>query len=136
MTRLFARYLTPMCGASFLLALAGGLLVLGGHATATQVQTAPTAYPVTDASGAITAGGSFQTVFAQTAGRHDCIIENPVAATETLFIHADAGSPTTANSFSIGAGAVFNCQAFGIVTPDTVQVEAATTGHAFVAKTQ
>jgi len=100
------------------------------------VQTQPSPFPVTDASGTVTAGGTFQIVFAQNVARRDCAIENPTTATEALYVHADAGSPTTANSFSLAPGSTLNCQAYGILTPDQVQVTAATTGHAFVAKSQ
>lgn len=107
-----------------------------GAAHAATVQTQPTQYAVTDASATVATGGTFQTVFAANAGRHDCVIENPTTATEALYVHADAGSATTANSFSLAAGGVFNCAAYGIVTPDIVQVTAVTTAHAFVAKSQ
>ena len=98
--------------------------------------TGPAPYSTTDASGTIASGGVFQTVFALNSSRHGCTIQNPTTATEILYVHADTGTATSANSFTIPAGGTFNCAANGIVITDLVSVTGATTGHAFVAKSQ
>lgn len=99
--------------------------------------TTPSEVASTDASSTITTGGTFQALFAANTARKGCFIQNPVAATETLYIGWPASpTPTTANAASLGAGASFNCIVGGVVIDDAISVEAATTAHAFVAKSQ
>jgi hypothetical protein len=87
-------------------------------------------------SGAIASGGTFQSLAGANPSRNGCLIENPTTATEPLYVNVGSASPTTANSFSLAAGAAFNCGAAGIVVTDALQVEAATSTHAFVALVQ
>jgi hypothetical protein len=87
-------------------------------------------------SGTITSGGSFQTLSGANPSRNGCVIENPTTATEPLYVNVGSASPTTTNSFSLAPGAAFNCGAAGIVVTDALQVEAATSTHAFVALVQ
>ncbi len=92
----------------------------------------------TNASGTITAGGTFQTLIAPSASanRKGCLIQNPTTASEVLYVNVGSASPSTANSFSLAAGATFSCNAAGVTVTDTISVEAATTSHAFVATYQ
>ncbi|HWE98839.1 MAG TPA: hypothetical protein VG248_03495 [Caulobacteraceae bacterium] len=92
-----------------------------------------TAVTPTDAAGTIATGGTFQTVFASNSSRTNCLIANPITATETLFVHYTAASATTSNSIGLAAGAAFTCNGSGVVVTGAIQVEATTTGHAFVA---
>jgi hypothetical protein len=65
-----------------------------------------TAIPVTpaEASGTITTGGSFQQIFASNSSRANCSIQNPVTATEPLYVHWTATTASSANSQSLGPG--------------------------------
>ena len=70
------------------------------------------------------------------ANRKGCLIQNPTTASEVLYVNVGSASPSTANSFSLAAGATFSCNAAGVTVSDTISVEAATTSHAFVATYQ
>ncbi len=96
----------------------------------------PAPHASTDASGTVTTGGTFQTVFASSGSRKGCTIQNPITATETLFVHANPASATTANSFGLAPGATFSCQVGHIVITDAISVTATTTAHAFAAQSQ
>ena len=98
--------------------------------------TTGTDYASTEGSGTITSGGSFQTLFTASASRHGCLIENPTTASEPLYVYVGSGSPTIGSAFSLGPGASFNCFNGVIVVDDLIAVEAATTSHAFIAKSQ
>lgn len=85
-------------------------------------------------SGTVTTGGTFQSLQVQNVGRKGCLIENPPAATETLYVFfGPIASATTAAAVALSAGSSVSCQmpAQGTVS-DQVSVTAATTGHAFV----
>jgi len=92
----------------------------------------------TNASSTITTGGAFQSALASNGARKGCLIQNPISATETLYVYFGAtGSATTANSITLGPGAAVSCAVGGLgVATDNVAVEAATTGHAFVEMSQ
>jgi hypothetical protein len=94
--------------------------------------------PVTsqNLSGTITSGGSFQYLASANPSRNGCLIQNPTTASEALYVNVGSASPTTANSFSLAAGAAFSCNGSGIVVTDAIQIEAATTNHAFIAVIQ
>lgn len=100
------------------------------------ISTSPSGYSTTDASSTVATGGTFQTVLALNTSRHGCQVQNPTSATESLFVHYDAGGATTANSLSLGPGSTFSCGSNGIVVTDLISVTAATTGHTFTAKSQ
>jgi len=87
-------------------------------------------------SSTIATGGTFQSLAAASISRNGCLIQNPTTATEPLYVNVGSASPSTANSFSLAAGASFNCSVAGVVITDALQVEAATTGHAFIAVVQ
>ncbi len=92
----------------------------------------------TNGSSTITTGGAFQTVLSPgTSGyRKGCLIQNPTTASEVLYVNVGSASPSTANSFSLSAGATFSCNAAGVTVQDVISVEAATTSHAFVMTSQ
>lgn len=92
----------------------------------------------TNASTTVTAGGTFQSVIASNSARNGCLVQNPVAATETLFVFFGANaSATTAKSVSLSPGSAVSCAVGGIaVATDNVSVTATTTGHAFVVSYQ
>jgi hypothetical protein len=90
------------------------------------------AVPSTNASSTVTAGGTYQTVFASSTGRRGCLIQNPVGATELLSVRQGG-----ATVWTLPAGGVFSCAApGGLVVSDLIEVTAATTGHAFSAASQ
>lgn len=96
--------------------------------------------PVTSTNGSttITTGNTFQTLLASNAARKGCLIQNPIAATETLFVSVGVatGSATTASSFGLSPGSAFSCAAGSNVITDNIAVTAATTAHAFVETNQ
>lgn len=87
----------------------------------------------TDGSGTLTAGGTSQQVFAANAARIYLNCQNPVAASETLFINVGATASTTGGSFELGPGGTFSPPP-GVTFTGTVSVNAATTGHRFICK--
>lgn len=94
--------------------------------------TAAFARTSTNASSTVTAGGTYQTLFAASTTRKGCLIQNPTTATEVLNVRL-AGAAV----FTLPAGATFNCAApSGVVASDLVEVTAATTAHAFTAVSQ
>jgi hypothetical protein len=86
----------------------------------------------------IAAGGSFQNLAGAGANpsRNGCLIQNPTTATEPLYVHFGSDSATAANSYSLAPGASISCGVPGGVITDTIQVEATTTAHAFIAEIQ
>lgn len=122
------------------LALSASLLASAAHAQQGSLNnptyTAPAPYSPPDASGTVTAGGTFQTVFTANPLRIGCFLQNPIAATETLFVHFTVAGATQANSANLGAGGSFNCMWGGVVVTGVISVTGATTGHAFVAAGQ
>lgn len=88
----------------------------------------------TNASSTITTGGTFQSILASNASRKGCFIQNPITATETLFVFFGAnGSATTAKSVNLSPGAAVTCAIGGSgVLTDNVSATATTTAHAFV----
>jgi hypothetical protein len=86
----------------------------------------------TDASGAVTAGGTYQTVFAANTARKGCLIQNPATATEVLSVKVGA----MAAPFTVPIGGSFSCAAGHVVVTDAITLTAATTSHAFAAVSQ
>lgn len=107
------------------------LLAAAGPALAHEQQAASA-----NLSSTIATGGTFQSLAVANIGRVGCLIQNPTTATEPLYVNVGSASPSTGNSFSLAAGASFNCSVAGVVITDAIQVEAATTGHAFIAVVQ
>lgn len=97
----------------------------------------PSGVTTTSAAGTVTTGGTFQSVLASNTSRKGCVIQNPVAATETLFVFFGAnGSATTGSSFGLAPGAAISCTAGLTILTDNVSVTATTTSHAFVVTSQ
>ena len=86
-------------------------------------------------AGTVTTGGTFQSLQVQNVGRKGCLVENPPAATETLYVYfGPIAAATTANAVALSAGSSVSCQMPGYGTlGDQVSVTGATTGHAFIA---
>lgn len=83
----------------------------------------------------ITAGGTSQVVFPYNASRRYLLVQNPVAATETLFCNFGAAASLTAtSSFSLAAGQSYFSSQPNFVPKDSVNCNATTTTHAFTAK--
>lgn len=89
-------------------------------------------------SGTVTTGGTFQSVIAASTSRKACLIQNPVTATEPLFVNfvVTAVTPIVGNSFSLAAGQSISCVVGTMVISNEVRVTATTTGHAFTAMQQ
>lgn len=86
-----------------------------------------------DASGAVTSGGAYQSVFAANTARKGCLIQNPSTATEVLSVKVGAMS----SPFTVPVGGTFSWRsAGGLVVTDAITVTAATTAHAFAAISQ
>ena len=86
----------------------------------------------------VTTGGTFQSVLSSNASRNGCLVQNPVAATETLFVYFGTNaSASTAKSISLSPGSAVTCAVGGLaVATDNVSVTATTTGHALVVDAQ
>jgi hypothetical protein len=94
--------------------------------------------PVTsqNLSTTIASGGAFQTLTGANPSRNGCLIQNPTTASEPLFVYFGSGSAATTASASLAPGASISCSIPGAVVTDAIQVEAATTSHAFFAEVQ
>lgn len=98
---------------------------------------APLGVTSTDAHGTVVTGGTFQSVFAASGTRKGCTIQNPVTATETLFVYFGAnGSATTSNSIGLPPSWSITCAVGETVLQDNVSVTGATSAHAYVAFSQ
>lgn len=100
-----------------------GLLVLVPRLVVAQI----------DGSSTITTGGVAQAVFSGRQGRTFLFCQNPIGASETLFVNAPTVAGATNGSFELAAGGslTFN----GTFTPQgPVSVYAATTAHRFICK--
>ena len=101
--------------------------------TAALAQNLPAPSRGTDRDSTVASGGAFQQVI-PAGNKYDCVIQNPSAATETLFVYfGPIGSATTGGSINLAAGAAVSCSSNGAIRSDQVSVTATTTGHAFVA---
>ena len=86
-----------------------------------------------DGSGTITTGGTAQEVFPARPGRSYLFCQNPIAASETLFVNAPTAAGLTNGSFELAAGGTLTFN--GSFTPQgPVSVLGATTGHRFICK--
>lgn len=84
---------------------------------------------------AIATGGTSQLVFGPNASRRVLMIENPTTATEPLYCNfGAAASLTLGNSFSLAAGQSFYQSQPNFVTKSSINCNATTSTHAFVAK--
>lgn len=106
-----------------------GSLIGGGGAAVAPVTRAA----VTDGSGTVTTGGTSQQVFAANTTRSYLMCQNPISATEALFVNIGAAASTTAGSIELAPGASISFQQQFIPT-GTVNVTAVTTAHRYVCK--
>lgn len=103
----------------------------GGTVTVT-----PTNVLSSDASGTVTAGGSYQTQLIVNRNRLNCTIQNNDASkAEPLFVSI-ASSPNAGNSYVLQYGDSWSCTAGNVVMGDAIKISAATTGHTFVETSQ
>lgn len=97
--------------------------------TGTVTPGSPAAVPSTNASGTVTSGGTYQTVFTSSTSRKGCSVFNPLTATESLSVRVGGAAV-----YGLSPGAAFGCGASGgTIISDLIEVTAATTGHAFTA---
>lgn len=97
----------------------------------TPVQLTPLVVAPTDCGGTITAGGTAQNAAAVDTSRKTMLIENPVSATEDLYV-AVSGSATVGgagNYADLAAGGSTNVMFGGTVIQTAVSVNATSTGH-------
>lgn len=90
---------------------------------------------LTDRSGAIATGGVSQQVAQAFLYRSYLFVQNPSSASESLFVNFTAAASVSANNcFELLPGSSITMVVTGFVTIESVNVAAATTGHAFVYK--
>ncbi len=134
-----AQKLEPATGVMEVAPYVGGTAVGGGSplpVTGT-LATSPLTVAPTDRGGTITLGGTAQTLMAANTSRKGCWVQNPVSATETLHISSTGnavipgGPPDDA---SLAPGQSWACGSNGTVIQTAITINAATTGHTFIAK--
>lgn len=83
----------------------------------------------------ITVGGTAQDAFIALAARSYLFVQNPLSATESLYVNdgANAAADTTSWELQPGEALEFGGSA-GFVPVGRISVVAATTSHAFIAK--
>ncbi len=94
----------------------------------------PIAATPTDCGGTIAVGGTAQNAAGADAARKTMLIENPVTATEDLYV-AVAGAATVAGAgdfADLAPGGSATMTLAGTVIQSAVSVNAATTGHRFL----
>lgn len=99
--------------------------------------TAPEVVTPTDKGGTITLGGTSQTAIAANASRKGCWIQNPVNATEDIYISSSAAAVTTAGTpddADLAPGGAWSCLQGGNIIQTAIRIIAVTTAHAFIAK--
>ena len=95
----------------------------------------------TDRSGSITTGGTSQTLMSSNNQRRRFIVCNPATPTgqnitpaESIFINfTSAAGVNNGTALEILPGSWYD-SGIGIVTPEAITINAATTGHVFIAK--
>lgn len=88
---------------------------------------------LTDGSGVIATGGTTQQVFADSGARSYLMCQNPISATEPLFVNIGAAASTAGGSIELAPGASVS-YAENFIPTGAVNVTAATTAHRFVCK--
>jgi hypothetical protein len=89
---------------------------------------------LTDDSGTVTTGGTFQQIIAANGARNNCTVQNPTTATEVLYVYfGSTGAATTGKSFTLSPGMSISCIAGNTRLTAAVNVTAPTTAHAFTA---
>jgi len=119
-----------------LLMLAALAALLASPAAAqSPVVTNPFGVTTAETTGTITAGGTFQTLYAANSGRRGCLVQN--TASEVLYVFVGGGAASTNSSFQIQPGGTFSCALTnGQVVTDAIQITTPTTGSRYVASVQ
>lgn len=102
-------------------------------ATPATAQTARVVNPI-DGSGTVTTANTSQVVFLRNEQRVFLMCQNPVSATETLFVtYDDTNASTNGGSTELSPGGSIFFASLAVPTA-SVRVTAATAGHRFVCK--
>jgi hypothetical protein len=119
-----------------LISAVGSPFQAGGSIGNASFGATPVAITPTDKGGTMTAGGTAQTAIASNSSRKGGWIQNPCSATESLFISTTTSATTTGASddAELPACASFSLVTSGGVITAAVSVNAATTGHRWLAK--
>jgi hypothetical protein len=89
----------------------------------------------TDISGQIATGGVSQLVTPANPQRYYLYIQNPSTATESLFVNEGGPASTVAdNCWELLPGGNMEYDGSSIIFIGDINITAATTGHAFIAK--
>lgn len=125
------------------LAVFAGLAAPAGAQQVVYTNNAPATTLGGDASGTITATGTFQRVFSAAqanlapvpgaGARRGCSIQNNSGLPMYVNEGTAMASATTSNTWVVPAGAIFNCNFAGVVLTGEVDITG-TIGGAFVAK--
>lgn len=97
----------------------------------------PVAVTPTDKGGAITVGGASQIAIAANSSRKGCWIQNPVNATEDLYVSSTAAAATTAGApddADLSPGGSWSCLQGGNIIQTDIRVNGVTINHPFIAK--
>lgn len=89
---------------------------------------------LTNRSGTIAVGGTSQQIMAANTSRRYLMVQNPIAASEPLFVNFGAVASAAATSYELAAGQMIEFSSPGFIPTGTVNAVAATGAHAFVAK--
>lgn len=87
----------------------------------------------TDYSGTIDAGGTSQTLMASNANRLGFTVQNPTSEIEPLYINF-TGPAGAGDSIELLPGQIFPPNGSPYVSSEEITINAATTGHVFIAK--
>lgn len=115
-------------GATVVVDVNGNLCSSGTTTTTAPIGT------LTDRSGTITAGTTAQTLAPVNASRKYLFVENPCAATESLWINFTTAAVRSQPSIELAACGSFLMQSPNFISTELISVNATTTGHAFIAK--
>jgi hypothetical protein len=95
------------------------------------------AVTATDRGGSMTTGGTAQNAMSSNASRAGCWVQNPVNATEDLYVSSTTSATTTAGAgddADLAPGGSWSCVQGSNVIQSAISVNAATSGHAYIAK--
>lgn len=98
------------------------------HALPVTASTATAGTP-TDRGGTITTGGTAQTAIAANPARKNAVCQNPVSATEDLFVSLTGSATTTGSGDYADLAPGGSATILGVTD---VSVNAATTGHTYL----
>lgn len=88
---------------------------------------------VLDGSGTLTTGGASQQALPANPGRYYLMCQNPVTASEPLFVSFGSAASASGGSYELAAGGSITFDG-NFIPAGTVNVNAATTGHRFICK--